>query len=292
MEVVDVIQSKVDKTIKYIFRLRDGLVSEVAYIDKDDGRDIICVGCQTACSCNCRFCHTSDALGKIRNRNLFANEIEDMVLHVRQERAHTGDTLVSYMGCGEPMKNVMGVLNSMVPLKTAGCRFAIATLIPEANWMEFFYFTRRIQQIQLPVKVHLSLHFIRDDIRKEWMPCALDVRSSLSALHFYRSVTKNPVELHYALVSGVNDSLDDARELAMFTNYYNFHVKLIKYNSRGDYKPSCSAGEFMSILTGMYISCEYYEPPGIDVGASCGQFLLDYYYRYNTIGSEREPHGN
>ena len=57
-------------------------------------------------------------------------------------------------------------------------------------------------------------------------------------------------------------------------------VKVLKYNARGDSRPSSEnrLDDFISVLQRAGISHEYYEPPGIDVGASCGQFLLDYYY--------------
>ena len=79
MKCLDKIKSKVDKTVKYIFSLSDGLIAEVAYIDKDDGKDILCVSTQTACSMGCKFCHLTDTLGKLNVHNISAEDISKMV---------------------------------------------------------------------------------------------------------------------------------------------------------------------------------------------------------------------
>ena len=288
LNVVDTIHSKIDKTIKYVIRLDDGLIAEVAYIDKDEERDIICIGCQTACSCGCKFCHTSDALGKVKNRNLAVAEMEDMAMFVINKHHHKGRfSLVSYMGCGEPMMNMLAVSNSMWGINVfKGAKFALATLMPKSRWDEFFEFTRRVEMSnpKMHVKVHLSLHFTQDNLRHEWMPAAWDIAPSLAALNFYHKATGCPVEVHYALIDGVNDSDATAWELVDLLKPYGMHVKILKYNARGDSKPSSEdrLDDFISVLQHTDTSHEYYEPPGIDVGASCGQFLLDYYYRYNA----------
>lgn len=287
LDLLDTIHSKVDKTVKYVIRLDDGLIAEVAYIDKDDGRDIICVGCQTACDCGCKFCHTAEALGKVKNRCLGASEIEGLVMFVRNRHRHDDRfVLVSYMGCGEPMKNMEAVFNSMWALRVfigKDTRFAVATLLPESHWHKFFKFTGRVKTEKMPVKVHLSLHFTSDEIRKRWMPCALPINPAMTALSFYRQMTENPVELHYALIDGVNDSESDSSALTDLALRHNAPVKILRYNPRDiQHVPSNRVNEFLHEMRVRQAEVEYYEPPGIDVGASCGQFLLDYYYRYNA----------
>jgi len=296
MRLIDKISSKVDKTVKFIFQLKDGLITEAAYINKDDGKDIICVSCQTACPLGCEFCHTTDAIGKIRARNLEATEMIDVVSasHALLELGQNKRMLlISYMGCGEPMCNTWHVLGSMHKLREeySLIRFAIATLLPSHTWTNFFHLIKMVQTHKFDLKMHLSLHFTDDDIRKEWMPAALPYRTAIAALEFYANLTGNSVEAHYAMIDGVNDSDDNAYALVDALQGRGIPVKLLQYNERKTINHHTTENSrvqrFMDILWDEAIDCEYYVPPGLDVGASCGQFLLDYYLKYNTIGENQ-----
>lgn len=297
MDRIDTIRSKIDKTVKFVFRLDDGSIAEVSHIDKEDGKDILCVPSQTCCNLGCRFCHTSNASG-VKVRGLTYNEIYKMVDAVcfGYSLPQPGNILlVSYMGCGEPMMNELEVYTSMMAItdkKTYNCRFAIATLLPKDKWRDFFDFTWAVKRYKLKCKVHLSLHFTEDEIRNEWMPAALDIAPSLDALCFYRNITGNSIEVHYALIENVNDDTEDAHYLALMvkSNTRNIPVKLIKYNTKDDqYKPSSDKrlDDFVSVLQMHNVQHEYYEPPGHDVGASCGEFLMDYYLKYAPKNGEQ-----
>ena len=69
--------SKVDKTIKYVFKLHDGLIMETTYIDNNTGKDIICVATQTMCGMGCSFCHLTDYIGVLKNRNISKDAIKN-----------------------------------------------------------------------------------------------------------------------------------------------------------------------------------------------------------------------
>ena len=277
--LIDTIYSKIDKTVKYIFRLSDGLITEVSYIDNGSPKDIICVGSQTSCAMGCQFCHTSDLKGVVL-RNLTSKEISDCVRQVYDERClGSRMLLVSYMGCGEPLLNWMNVVESMIDIRQfqTNSRFAIATLIPRSKVFEFFKLAEKIQFYGLNVKMHLSLHFTKDDLRREWMPAALEIEPAVAALNFYHKLTNNSVEAHYALIDGVNDTSNDAMRLNRLL--VDIPVKILRYNERKSFgRSSDLVREFMDQLI---IACEYYDPKGKDVGASCGQFLTDYYEKYN-----------
>jgi 23S rRNA (adenine2503-C2)-methyltransferase len=190
------------------------------------------------------------------------------------------------MGCGEPLLNHNHVFHSMcrIARQIPHSRFALATLIPSHSWDNFFDLTASIARKELPVKIHLSLHFPYDSLRQEWMPAALSIGPSIAALEFYKKITGQSVEIHYALIDNVNDSVRHADELASLIKGRNIPVKLLRYNERQsiDYHTSERVGFFQSILSQHGINHEYYEPPGIDVGSSCGMFLLDYYEKYNN----------
>ena len=294
MKFIKIVKSKLDSTIKYIFKTEDNLIVEFSYINKDDGKDIICVSCQTMCNIGCKFCHTTDYIGKIKLRSLYHSEMVDGVEYIYKDlklAEHHRVLLISYMGCGEPILNVENVIESMLKIKNMDCnessltRFAIATSIPENHWLDFFKMTNLINEYKLPVKIHLSLHYTMDIIRKEWMPRALDIMPSLSAVDFYKKVTGNAVEIHYALIEGVNDTEQDAILLTNFLKGRDINIKFLFYNEKSTLDAKASNKEKLKIFKKYFNSAgiyhEYYVPPGKDVGSSCGSFLMDYYLEQN-----------
>ncbi|MCK9458466.1 MAG: hypothetical protein M0R80_02335 [Proteobacteria bacterium] len=290
MKLLDKIHSKIDKTIKYVFQLESGLISEVAYIDNNTGKDIICVSTHTSCDLGCKFCHTTDCQGKVHVNYLDMGEMNEQIEFIHQDLKLGGRMLlISFMGCGEPLENdsVVSVMLS-AKKKYAPCRFAVATLIPKRNWFKFFNLVEGIILYHLDVKIHLSLHFTDNKLRKEWMPAALEIESSIAALEFYQKMMSkltrgSKVEVHYTLIEGVNDSPQDARRLCELLFGRDIPIKLLQYNERPtiDNKASPHVQAFMEIIERFGQRVEYYEPPGKGVGASCGEFLLDYYLKYN-----------
>lgn len=292
MKLLEKIYSKLDNTIKYILQCDDNLIIEISYINKNDGKDIICVPTQTSCIMGCKFCHISDVKNKIINRNLKVDEITDSVEIVYNDLELYKDPkvlLISYMGCGEPLLNENTVYSmiylsnifELVPLT----RFAIATSLPNFAWVNFFDLTNIIIKEKLQVKLHLSLHYTLDNIRKNWMPLSLEIIPSIVALEFYKKVTGNSVEIHYTLIEGINDSEQDAILLTELIKNRDIPVKFLFFNEKPslDYKSSKKdkLNIFRKYFDRYNIQYEYYVPPGLDVGASCGQFLMDYYYKYN-----------
>lgn len=292
MRNIDIIKSTEDNTIKYVFKLDDTLdnfLVEFSYINKDDGKIIICVPTQTMCNLACKFCHATEHIGKIKARNLNHLEIEYGVSFII---GHLGidsmnkPLLISYMGIGEPLMNVDNVILSMKILQQLEgdgiplVRFAVATSIPKSHWLEFFELTKDIKDYNLPVKIHLSLHYTSDLQRKEWMPASLDIESSIACVDFYRKLTFNPVEIHYALIDGVNDTKQDAVRLTDLIKGKDFNVKFLFYNEKESLDYHASNKEkvklFRMHLVDSFIPFEYYIPPGLSVGASCGSFLMDY----------------
>lgn len=281
----DKVKSNRDSTTKYIFKTDQGQVVEVSYINKNDGKHIICVPCQTMCHMGCKFCHTLEYIGKIPVVNLTQEELVEAVKYVAMDKINDNKMLlVSFMGCGEPMKNYRNILGAMHKLFVLYngrdyIRFAVATCLPKYNMKEFFQFTE--EALCLPIKLHLSLHYTDDTIRSEWMPASLEIKPAIAAVNFFNKKTGNKIEIHYTLIEGVNDSRDDAKRLVDLLINTNFNVKFIFYNKKDwmDYKPSHKSAFwiFKEELSNVCIPCEYYIPPGLDIGASCGQFLLDHY---------------
>jgi 23S rRNA (adenine2503-C2)-methyltransferase len=295
LTLIDKINSRKDLTKKYIFQTEDNLIIEIAYINKNNGKDILCVPSQTSCAMKCRFCHMADISDKLINRNLLPEEIKEGVDFVYDDlslKDMRNVLLISYMGCGEPLFNYKNVVKSMIYIRDGYrervpiVRFAIATSMPEGVWLNFFDMTNEIKKNDLLVKIHLSLHYTNDVLRKEWMPYSLPVKQSISALEYYNLLTGNSVEIHYALIDNLNDSETEAKCLAELLNNRNIPVKFLFYNEKDTIDFHASPTEKLEIFGKHLDSCgithEYYIPPGLDIGASCGQFLMDYYLKYNT----------
>lgn len=293
MKLINRIKSTEDNTIKYVFRLEDKSIVEFSYINKNDGKDIICVPTQTMCNLGCKFCQTTDFIGKIKTRNLDSYDMYygcEFILNELDVWSNENKTiLISYMGSGEPLLNYQNVVASMerfqkINLINKTIRFAIATSIPKSYWVNFYKMVELIKDKNLNVKIHLSLHYTEDNLRKEWMPKSLDIESSIACVDFYHKLTGNPVEIHYALIDGVNDTIEDAQRLSRLIQGKGFNVKFLFYNEKenlyyrasGTYK----IRYFANILTDSFIPFEYYVPPGLSIGASCGSFLMDY-EKYN-----------
>jgi len=286
IDFVNIDKSQVDKTMKYIFKLHDGLIMESTYIDNGSNKDIICVSCQTMCAMRCKFCHLTDLLGKIKVRNITSEEILAGVMYVNKDLSLNNNNrplLISYMGAGEPILNVDGCIESMIMIKSEipRSRFGMATMMPKNSTTEFFRLAELVKKNKIELKMHLSLHFINDTPRTEWMPNALDINSSISALDFYNNFTKNPVELHYTLIEGVNDFTSDMLVLKGLVKNKNINVKFLHYKEResiGEEAPhEDNIKEIVWSFKNDGLEAEFYNPPGEDIGSSCGQFLLDKY---------------
>lgn len=272
------VASAEDATIKYIFDL-DGQMVEFSYIDNGTDKDIICVPCQTMCNMKCTFCHLTDHIGHIPTKDIDYKDIVEGIEYIICDlKLGYRTILISYMGCGEPLANINNVIDSMVMLQEPNIRFGLATMLPKKHYASFFTLIERVKSMKLPVKLHLSMHFVDDKQRKEWMPSALDLESSMNMLKLYRSLTGNPIEVHYTIMKDVNDSdyhMDGLNEwidghttikFMMFSEKESLEVV------KADEKKLETA---MTWLKSEGKIVEYYKPPGNDIGSSCGQFLFE-----------------
>lgn len=269
-----------DATIKYIFDV-NGQMVEYSYIDNGTGKDIICVPCQTMCNMKCTFCHLTDHIGNIPTKNLHNLEITEGIDYIVNDLKLGGRTLlISFMGAGEPLANIDNVIDSMVMLNRhyPNIRFGLATMLPKKHAHEFHKLMFEVIKYDLKLKIHLSMHFVDDIQRKEWMPSAFGLESSLLMLKLYRSMTKNPIEVHYTIMKDVNDTRYHMDSLyRMVDNQTTIKFMMFSEKESLDVVKADEAildKEINSMITNGKI-VEYYKPPGNDIGSSCGQFLFE-----------------
>jgi 23S rRNA (adenine2503-C2)-methyltransferase len=294
--LIDRKNSKLDTTQKYVFDLQ-GQEVEFSFIHKNDGKDIIVCPCQTSCKMGCTFCFLTGM--NLPVVNLTAEDIASGVEQVIREAKLPQDKklLVSFMGSGEPLLNYKHILEAChqihfqhVMRKYDTVSYAVATMMPSEALMREF--TRAFRNF--PMKLHLSLHSPFDDVRRKMMPQAVNVKTSLTLLReFQKSQGMSPkaIEIHYTLIDGFNDRVEDKQEIINLWGQIakedtqagawgggfpkETTIKFLDFKARPDAEMQGShrVSEFRAALEKAGISTEFYNPPGSDIGSSCGQFV-------------------
>ena len=264
--------SKEDKSVKILFRTHDShFIETVSMVDKN--RHTVCLSSQVGCALDCHFCAT----GKMGlKRNLSTGEIVDQLIYVR-ESIDQSITNVVFMGMGEPFHNYDNVLNasdifhSPKGFNLASTRITISTvgLLPQIN--QFIKEKRRY-------KLAISLNASNDKVRSEIMPInkKWSIVDLVNAGKEYSNQKKRLIMFEYVLLKGINDSEDDALELARLLQGIPCKINLIPYNEiEGKYqRPDESTITKFSEILHNYRD-EYRVlvrwSKGQDIAAGCGQ---------------------
>ena len=255
-----------DGTVKALFRTSDGHPVEAVLMRYRDGRRSICVSSQSGCPLTCTFCAT----GAMRfGRNLRSSEILDQVLHFR--RIEPVNHLV-FMGMGEPFLNVDEVLAAARRLPQIGITHR-RTTISTVGWLPGL--TRFIDEVDVPIRLALSIHAADPRLRSELMPVndRYPLRDVLAECHRYFALRRRKVFLEYVMLAGVNDSPARAKELAELLDPKVFKVNLIPYNPTGMYDGASRAAiaSFKSVLDRARVPSTVRLTRGRDIAAACGQ---------------------
>ena len=271
-------QFSADKTIKNSFVLHDKHLIEGVLIPTP-GRMTACVSSQVGCSLTCKFCATGYME---RKRNLNADEIYDQVVLIdKQARENYNAPLsnIVYMGMGEPLLNYKNVLDSVEKitsedgLNMAAWRITVST----AGIAKMI---KKLGDDEVKFNLALSLHAANDEKRNTIMP--INEQNSLAALadalKYYYAKTKNPVTYEYIIFDGVNDTLQDAAELARFCKHLPCKVNIIEYNPIA-FANFINAGEdrveaFAEYLRKQGVNTHLRRSRGKDIDAACGQLAI------------------
>jgi 23S rRNA (adenine2503-C2)-methyltransferase len=254
-----------DGTIKALLRTHDGHPVEAVLMRYRDGRRSICVSAQSGCPLTCTFCAT----GSMRfGRNLTASEILDQALHFR--RLESVDHCV-FMGMGEPMMNLDAVLDACRNLPDLGITHR-RTAISTVGWLPGL---DRFAEVELPVRLALSLHAPDDVLRSRLMPVneRYPLSDVLAACARYHERRRRKVFIEYVMLAGVNDGPDQARALARLLDPAVYKVNLIPYNPTGAFEGSSPAAiaAFKRVLERAGLGATVRLTRGRDIAAACGQ---------------------
>lgn len=285
MKLIESIKSKYEDVYKLVYDDTD--ILEVSYIRKNDGKDILCVPVQTSCNLGCSFCFLT-GMG-IKTKNVSSERILNLVEASLEFQKPGNDTLLlSFMGAGEPILNIPGVIQTALDIKNnkkykyiqdsyKNIRFAVSTIL--SSRVKFNTFKNAVIKYNLPIKLHWSLHSLDTVERKSLMPAASSIIDSLNMVNEYINETGNQAEIHYTLMHEVNDRQIDLDRFSKLP-LTKATVKLLKFAEKAS-EPTLLGSKrtdwFRSELEKQGYNVEVYSPPGSDIGSSCGQFILDQY---------------
>ena len=269
--------SNKDGTVKYLFRLEDENLVEGVLMRYHYG-NTLCLSTQVGCNMGCKFC-ASTLDGCVRN--LTAGEMIGQILAVERdeppkEADHRTVTNVVLMGSGEPLDNydnVVAFLNRTTAqdgLRISPRNISLSTcgIVPKID-----QFLADAPHVTLSI----SLHAHDDETRSFLMPInkAYPISSVIAAAKRYAQVSGRRVVFEYALIGGVNASLEDADALSNKLRGILCHVNLIPLNpvpERGLNGVSrAEADRFCERLTQNNISATVRREMGTDIDGACGQ---------------------
>lgn len=282
-------------------------------VGQEDSRKTVCVSIQVGCAYGCKFC--ASGLAGFR-RNLMAAEVVAQLMHIcRREEKEEGRTLkvehrtsnvegrssntgpdrngslskealerpafdnIVFMGMGEPLANydalirAIQILNADWGLNFGARRITVSTsgLAPQIE---------QLAEEGVAVRLAISLHGATNEVRDQIMPInkRYPLEKLLPAVKAFQQKHGRMLTLEFILIEGVNDSLDQARELAKIARDLHAHVNCIPYNTVEGLswkRPSIRRQDaFVEILKRAKVSVTIRREKGHDINAACGQLRL------------------
>jgi 23S rRNA (adenine2503-C2)-methyltransferase len=265
--------SKDGNTQKVLFKTEKGnFVESVLMKDKD--RNTVCVSCMSGCPVGCIFCATGQ-MGL--NEMLSEYQIVDQILYFARELKLKNEkvTNIVYMGMGEPLLNLKNVSYSILTI-TDKQRLAFSKRRVTLSTSGYVQNLRMLLDKNLGIKLAISLHAPNQKLRESLMPNVAkenSIKDLFNVLDEYVKRTNKRVTYEYVLLRGINDTPEDAKELAQLLKSRLALVNLINYNEVEclPFKKSKNALLFQKILQERGITCTIRKSLGEDIKGACGQ---------------------
>ena len=266
-----------DGTRKWLLGVGAANGIETVFIP-ESGRGTLCVSSQVGCALECAFCSTGR---QGFNRNLTVAEIIGQLWWANRAlgAVHGGERLISnvvMMGMGEPLANFDNVVAAMkIMLDDHGYglsrrRVTLSTsgLVPAMDRLA----------AQLPVALAVSLHAPDDDLRNRLVPInkKYPLKELMAACKRYiRVAPRDFVTFEYVMLEGVNDSVEQARQLVTLVKGVSCKFNLIPFNSFPDSGFSRSSpariDAFRDVLIRAGLITTTRRTRGDDIDGACGQ---------------------
>ncbi len=272
--------SKLDGTVKYLFELPDKNCIESVVMRYHHGLTI-CISSQVGCRMGCRFC--ASTIGGLY-RSLTAGEILNQVIFAQKDIGERISNIV-IMGIGEPLDNYDNIVKFLHNVNNEnGINIGYRHItLSSCGVVSGIY---KLAEEKLPITLTISLHAPNDKIRDTIMPInhKWNISELMKACKVYADTTGRRISFEYSLIHGVNDSIENAKELARLIKPLHGHVNLIPVNKveeRDFHKGSAQdIRAFCDMLISLGINATVRRELGSDISASCGQL------RKKILGNE------
>lgn len=280
MSILDIYNSN-DGSSKFLLKLPEGDVIETVlmrHVKNGERRYTVCLSTQLGCPVGCAFC----ASGKYFNRSLSAGEIVEQLWHVQRYLDETEGVRVSnlvYMGMGEPLLNLDATLKSL-EIFSHDAGFNISTRNITVSTVGIPEGIRKLADSGLRVKLALSLHSPREEIRRKLIPIArrFPLSEILDALLYFWNRTRRRITIEYIMIRDLTDTPEDAEEIVRLLKDkfkgVRLLINLIPYNyvEGLSFQPSTPEriDRFAGILA-KHFDVTVRRSMGDDIKAACGQ---------------------
>jgi len=276
-----------DGTIKYALRLEGGQEVETVWIPEND-RATLCVSSQVGCALECTFCATAQ---QGFNRNLSMSEIIGQVWRVANDIGATRIvgkrpiTNIVMMGMGEPllnMKNLIPALDTMLNDLGYGLskrRVTVSTsgVVPALDMLK-----EKID-CALAISIHAPNNKLRDELVPINKKYPLEEFVAAAGRYIDGSKANKQATIEYVMLDHVNDSTDQAHELAIALKDLPSKINLIPFNPYpgSPYKRSSNSriDRFDKVLQSYGLTVITRRTRGGDIDAACGQLAGDVFDR-------------
>ncbi len=319
MQSLGTFKDNQDGTLKSVYEGEDKKIIEMSLLFNKEDKDVICVPTHHFCNLGCKMCHlTNNHL----NKQMVPIKSDDFLECLYKTLTYNGKRitdkkklLISFMGVGEPLLNlnlIKEVYENEELIKKAlnyeEVGYALATMMPNDNLVEL---TTKVYELNMPLKVHFSLHTPIDEKRYDLIPSTnVTVEQALAYLVNYRDKVKanntimskylelhqtaDPIEIHYTLINGVNDSQNELDLLIDLLKKYQIPIKFIRFNPINELKVSENENMWIEKIKNTLpdLKIELYCPPGKEVGSSCGEFTKHYYHEEIESLAEQQEFEN
>ena len=264
-------ESKKDGTRKYLFELDDGNLIEGVFMRYRDW-NTVCISSQAGCDMGCSFC-ASTVEGCAGS--LTAAEMLDEVYAMEKD---TGERVsdVVVMGSGEPLLNYDALISFIKNLTDKDGKNLSARSVTVST-CGIVPGIKRLAEESIPVNLALSLHAPTNEKRRSIMPITkkYPLEEVIKACRYYFEKTGRRITFEYALISGVNDTGQDAEELRRLLSGFPCHINLIPVNpvrENGYRAPDRQkAHAFKNTLENFGINVTIRRELGGDIDGACGQ---------------------
>jgi 23S rRNA (adenine2503-C2)-methyltransferase len=262
-----------DGSRKYLFRLEDGNHIESVLIPEKD-HYTLCISSQVGCAQGCRFCLTAKG-GFVRN--LSKSEIIAQVRDILKDQISSKRiTNIVFMGMGEPLSNFQNVIKAIHTITEAdfGLGFSSRRItVSTAGLISKFSALGNETRVNLAVSLNATDNKTRDflmPVNKKY-----PIEELLDACRRYNLRPGGKITFEYILIKGINDSAENANQLAELLKGMRSKINLIPFNEHegSDFRrPEESViSNFREILVRKGCTTMVRRSKGEDISAACGQ---------------------